>query len=85
MNIPDKEKEHLFDNPQNLKRLLRVFYVFCVLLLGLDLVIHRHVSHPAEALFGFYAWFGFAACVALVIVAKWMRIFLIRNEHYYED
>lgn len=75
---------HIFDNPNNIKRLLRVFYICCALLLLLDFVIHRHVYHSWESLFGFYPLFGFVGCVVLVVIAKWMRSFLMRNEHYYD-
>ena len=56
-----------------------------MILLALDLVVHRHVSHPWEAMFGFYAVYGFVACVLLVLLAKEMRKVLIRNEDYYDE
>ena len=79
------EKKHLFDDPKNLKRLLAVFYVICAGLVVIDLVFHRHVIHPWESLFGFYAVFGFVACVVLVMVAKQKRKVRIRKEDYYDD
>jgi len=77
------EKTHLFDKPENVQRLLKVFYVICVLLLVLDVVIHRHTYHPWEGLIGFYPLYGFVGCVVLVLIAKWMRTFLMRDEGYY--
>jgi len=79
------EKTHLFDNPRNVQRLLRGFYAICVALLVGDWIIHRHVSHPWEGLFGFYALFGFVACVVLVLIATRMRKGLMRDEDYYDD
>lgn len=35
--------------------------------------------------FGFFAWFGFAACVALVVIGKIFGVFLRRDETYYAD
>lgn len=81
----DEEKTFWFDQPQNIKRLLRWFYGACAVLLLLDLVIHRHVLHNWENLFGFYGIFGFVACWILVVVAKEMRKFLMRGEDYYDD
>jgi hypothetical protein len=83
------EKRHLFDEPQNVKRLIGGFFVLCALVLALDLVIHRHLSFadnafPVEGWFGFYAFYGFVACVLLVLVAKEMRKVLMRREDYYE-
>ena len=78
------EKQYLFDNPRNVKRLLRGFYAVCVLLLVLDLVVHRHVVHSWEILPEFYAVFGFVACVVLVLVATQMRKVVMRKEDYYD-
>lgn len=74
----------LFENPRTVQRILRVFYTLCAAIVLLDLVYHRHVLHPWEHLIGFYALFGFIACVVLVLVAKAMRKFLMRDEHYYD-
>lgn len=37
-----------------------------------------------EHVFGFYAWFGFAACIGLVLAAKVLRLLLMRPEDYYD-
>ena len=79
------EKKYFFDNPDNIKLVLRVFYALCILLFALDFVIHRHVYHPWENLWGFYPIYGFVGCVVLVLIAKWMRTFLMRPEDYYDD
>ncbi len=78
------EKKHVFDNPRNVKRLLRVIYVICAALVGLDFVFHRHVIHAWEALPGFYPIYGFIACAVLVLIAKQMRKLLMRKEDYYD-
>ena len=78
-------RKHFFDDPRNLKLTLRVFYGICAGLLLLDVFYHRHVIHAWEDLFGFYALFGFVACVALVLGAKEMRKVLMRDEDYYEE
>jgi hypothetical protein len=36
------------------------------------------------ATFGFASWFGFAACAAMVIVAKVLGAVLKRRDDYYE-
>ena len=72
-----------FDKPHNIKWILRVFYVLCAVVVALDL-LHRHSVHPWESLFGFYALYGFVACVALVLLAKWLRKLVMRDESYYD-
>jgi hypothetical protein len=79
------EKKHLFDDPRNVRRLISALYVLCGLSLLLDFVIHRHVDHPWEALWGFYCLYGFGACVLLVLVAKELRKVLMRGEDYYDE
>lgn len=78
------EPPGLWDKKENVERLLKVFYVLCALLVLGDLVVHRHIYHPWEALFGFHAWYGFSACWILVVLAKRMRLVLMRSEDYYD-
>jgi len=81
----DNEKKYFFDNPNNIKRMMHVFYAICAILVVLDFVIHRHVVHSWENLWAFYPLYGFVGCVVLVLVATWMRTFLMRGEDYYDN
>ena len=81
----DNKPKHIFDDPKNVKRVMHFLYASCALLFALDFVIHRHVYHSWENLWGFHAIYGFAGGVVLVIVATWMRTFLMRSEDYYDD
>ena len=78
------QRRHVFDDPKNVRRVIRGLFFACAALLGADLVIHRHIENPMEALFGFYAFFGFIACVLLVLLAKELRKVLMRREDYYD-
>ena len=78
------EKKHIFDDSRNVRRVLWVLLGTCGFLFIVDFIFHRHVVHPWEALWGFYALFGFVACVVLVLVAKGMRKYLMRKEDYYD-
>jgi len=57
-------------------------------LLGLVLLagrwVHPHAVFGFEDHLGFFALYGFAVCVALVVVAKVLGIFLKRAEDYYQ-
>ncbi len=79
------KRRHVFDDPKNVRRVVRALFAACVVLALADLVVHRHVVHPLEELFGFYAFYGFVACVVLVLLAKEMRKLLMRNEDYYDS
>jgi len=71
------------DPPENRKKVRRYFFVALGILLVIDPFIHKHVEFPWEGAFVFYAVYGFTACVALIFVAKLLRLFVKRNEDYY--
>ncbi len=79
------EKRHLFDNPRNVKAVIFALFAACAGLFVADAYVERYENHPWEGLFGFYAVYGFVACVALVLVAKEMRKLIRRKENYYDD
>ena len=81
----EQEKKYYLDQAANVNFILRIFYVLCGLLVVVDIFYHRHVVHAWEALFGFYALYGFIACVALVLIATQLRKLLMRDENYYDD
>ncbi len=76
---------YLFDDKRNIKRLIYAVYAVCGVSFLLDFVVHRHVDHPWESLFGFYAVYGLVGFVVLVLAAKQLRKVLMRREGYYDD
>ncbi len=79
------EAPHVWDDPRNVNRLFRVFYVLCVLLVAMDLLVHRHTVHPIEHLPVFYPLYGFVGITVLVLLARVLRKLVMRPEDYYED
>ena len=79
------DKQHFFDKPGNVKRTLRIFYGVCAALFVADFVFHRHAERALEGFWGFYAIYGFVACVLLVLMAKEMRKVLMRGHDYYDE
>jgi|TARA_B100000809_G_C15106718_1_gene519038 hypothetical protein len=84
---PD-ERQHVWDNPKNVKLLFNVFYALCVILVVLGLIprqeVPGHEGHPLEGFFAFYPLYGFVGIVLLVLIAKLMRRVLMRPEDYYD-
>lgn len=78
-------KEHFFDKPENVQRVLKGFYAICIILVIADFVVHRHISLSWEEIPAFYAIYGFIACVVLVVIAKEMRKVIMRKEDYYDE
>jgi hypothetical protein len=62
-----------------------VFGTILTLLFLADLVVQHHPLFGLDATFGFGAWYGFAACVALVLFAKALGAVLKRPDTYYDD
>jgi len=79
-----KKELKIFDNPRNVKRLLAVFYACLIVLLIVDFFIHKHGDFPWEKAPDFFAVYGYVSCVLLIFIAKLMRIFIKRDEKYYD-
>jgi hypothetical protein len=86
---------HWLDAPGNVRKVYRwVWIASVVLLLGGEAILAWARAHPGdhaghiafyfETWPGFYALFGFAACVSLVLAAKQLRKLVMRPEDYYE-
>ena len=82
-NRPD-DKQYYLDKPENVQRLLKVFYVICALLFAADFFVHRHTKIALEEFPAFYAVFGFVAFVMLVIGSIALRKLVMRKEDYYD-
>jgi hypothetical protein len=82
--IEPDEKAYWLDDPANVDRLVRGFYAVCAGLIAIDVLVPKHGPFAIEHWFGFYGWFGFIACVALVLIAKQLRRVLKRPEDYYD-
>ncbi|MGZ8254705.1 MAG: hypothetical protein ACXWVT_07630 [Burkholderiaceae bacterium] len=78
-------KKHWLDHPGNVRLLWRLFLALLVLSVLAELVVSLHPSFAIESLFGFYSWFGFLACVAMIGVAKGLSLLLKRSDKYYEE
>ncbi|UUX50028.1 hypothetical protein NUH88_21890 [Nisaea acidiphila] len=82
---PAGEEPRWLDNPANVKKIVYALVAICALLFVADAFYHKHPYFAAESWFGFYAIYGFVMCVGLVLAAKLMRVFLMRDEDYYDN
>ena len=80
----DDKRKRWLDSPGNVKKVNYVLWVICALSVAADLFYEKHGYFHWEEWFGMHAWFGFVACVALVLVAKQLRKLLQRPEDYYD-
>jgi uncharacterized membrane protein AbrB (regulator of aidB expression) len=79
-----KKELTIFDNPKNVKRLRRVFFVALVLLLIAESFVEMHGEFSVEHFYGFYAVYGFISYVLLIFLAKGLRKIIMRKEDYYD-
>lgn len=79
-----EDRKNWLDEPGNVKKIIWALFAVCAALFLADAFYHKHSHFEAENFFGFYAIFGFVVCVALVLAAKGMRVFLMRSEDYYD-
>lgn len=77
-------RRYWLDDQKNVRKIIIALFIVCGLLLLADGFYEKHSHFGFEDVFGFYAIYGFVMCVALVIAAKVMRIFLMRDEDYYD-
>jgi len=50
-----------------------------------DVFLTPHPHFGLDGTFGFYSWYGLLTCVAMVLVAKFLGLFLGRKDTYYDD
>lgn len=82
--MTQESKHYWLDKPENVGWLYRGLWVLGVVLVLLDLLVHRHAEISIDGWFGFYGLFGFIACVVLVLAAKLLRRLVMRPEDYYD-
>jgi len=83
-NMPP-DHDHWLVRPSTIRRL----WIGSIIVLALTVAAQWWL--PYKGYFGFDGWpgfaagFGFLACVAMVLVAKLLGIFLKRPEQYYQE
>ncbi|MDX1507674.1 MAG: hypothetical protein R3358_05305 [Woeseiaceae bacterium] len=83
--MKQQAQDHWLARPATIKLLWRVFAAVLALTVLAQLVIAIKGYFGPDKWFGFGAAFGFAACLAMVLVARAMGVFLKRPEDYYDD
>ena len=83
-NLPFLGRKLLWlDNMKNVERIVYSLYFICTALFLADFFYKKKTYLDLEDLPGFYAIYGFVMCAALVVCARGMRLFLMRDETYY--
>jgi len=72
------------DEPRNVRLLWRGFIGALVLTVLAELAVALHPHFGIDSLFAFHAWFGFLACVAMIVAATGLALLLKRPDTYYD-
>ncbi len=79
------KQQHWLVRPDTIRLLWIGFILILLITVFPDFFIHQHAHFGIESSFGFYAWYGFFTCVAMIVVAKILGIFLKRKDNYYDQ
>lgn len=80
----DDKRKYWLDDMRNVARIYYGLWAVCAALVLADFFYEKHTYFAWENWTGFHGWYGFVACVALVLAAKQMRKLLRRSEDYYD-
>lgn len=80
-----KRDGHFLARRETLRAVRIASAVALALVVLAELVVERHPYFGIDEPFGFYAWFGFGACVAMVLIARLIGRILKRADDYYGE
>jgi hypothetical protein len=78
------DKRRWLDDPANVTLLYRLLWAAGLATVALDLFVSRHDDVGFAEWLGYYAAYGFAGVVLLVLAAKGLRRLVARAEDYYD-
>lgn len=85
-----EKRTHWLYRKENLPKLWGVQLLLLVLVLVPEFFVHHHAPVAGRdagmaGTWGFYAWYGFLACAAMVVAAKLLSFLLKRRDDYYRN
>lgn len=83
MATEDKDL-HWLVRPATIRLLWVLFALILAATIIADLFVVHHPHFGLEGTIGFGAWYGFLACVVLVLFSKLLGVFLKRQDDYYD-
>lgn len=76
---------HWLVRPNTIKLLWLGGIVLLAFVTWLGTTVHPHEKFGMEGSLGFYSWYGFATCVAMVVFAKLLGFVLNKKDTYYDQ
>ncbi|MBT3332199.1 MAG: hypothetical protein HOK21_08220 [Rhodospirillaceae bacterium] len=78
------EDKHWLERPENITKLWRGGWILLAVLVLAEFTYHPHPYFVIDGWFSFHPVFGFLSCVAMVLGAKLLGVYLKRGEDYYD-
>lgn len=83
--MTDESQLHWLVRPSTIRKLWIGASVILALIVLAQTVIYVKGYFGFDAWFGFGAVYGFVSCLIMVLVAKFLGLFLKRPENYYDE
>ena len=77
-------EQHWLTRPQTVRKLWVIFIAILAATVAAELFVSHEAHFGIDGTFAFHAWYGFAACAALILIAKALGLALKRPDTYYE-
>ena len=77
-------EQHWLTRPATVRKLWVIFIVVLAATVAAELFVAHEAHFGIDGTFSFHAWYGFAACAALIVIAKLLGLVLKRPDTYYE-
>ncbi len=79
------DKKHWLVRPETIRGLWVAFILILVATVALNFLVPIKGHFEIDGFFGFFAGFGLAACVAMIVFAKALGVLLKRRDTYYDE
>ena len=79
------DRDHWLVRPATIRGLWVLLAVILTAIVAVQLAFPEKGKFGIDGWFGFAAGFGFLACVAMVVFAKALGVFLKRKDTYYDE
>ena len=76
--------EHWLRRPETIRRLWIGGLFALAGLVAVEVWVYTHGYFGIDGLFAFNAWFGFASCVAMIVISNGLGKLLKREDTYYD-
>lgn len=77
-------KQNWLYRKSSIRKLWIASWVVLALTVIAEFFVKLHPHFKLEGIFAFHAWFGFLACVGMVIFARLLGFLIKRKDDYYD-